>query len=345
VRAAVHEGPRRLSIREVDEPQLGPGEVRIRVAACGICATNLHRWGREPAGLGTLPGAHGHEVAGTVDAVGSGVTSVAVGDRVCVEPAAACGCGLCAACAAGDPMRCREQTFLPVWGFSEAMAVPERGVVLVPSGLDLITACLAEPLASAVHGIRHGYTAALTGRIDGASVLVLGAGVVGLFALAAARHLGAAEVIVVARHDRQADAAAALGASRVLRDDESGLDTTLRRVRPQLVVEAAGGGAPTCEQAFAAVGRGGEVVVLGLFDAPRTLDVSAAVMRNVRAHFAVAYASRDDVSDFTVALELLRSQPGLGSLITHRFGLDEIGRAARVAEEKRSGALRVVVRP
>ena len=170
------------------------------VEACGICATNLHGWAPAPAGPAALPGAHGHEVAGVVEAVGEAVGPCAPGDRVCLDPAAACGCGAATACAAGDPMRCRAQSLLPVWGFADALVVG-RGRRAAP-GRDRPRGGLARR-AARLGGARspaqpHGCGPRPDRRRP---VLVLGAGALGLLAVAAARHLGAAEVIVVARHD------------------------------------------------------------------------------------------------------------------------------------------------
>jgi (R,R)-butanediol dehydrogenase/meso-butanediol dehydrogenase/diacetyl reductase len=346
IRAAVRRGARSLELDRLELPAPRPGDVVVEVAACGVCATNLHGWAEPDAALrgSELAGVHGHEVSGVVTLTGDDARGIARGDRVCLEPALACSCGTCPPCLAAHPLSCRKRATLPIWGFADAIVVPARGVVLVPPGLDLELACLAEPLASAIHGIRHSSSASTGGRIDGLRVAVIGAGMIGLGATLAARHLGAGEVTVVARHAHQAHAAAALGADRIL-DDRAGVGTLIRRLRPQLVVEAAGGAGPTLETAFASVDRDGEVVVLGLFDGPRPLDVSSATLRNLRAFFAAAYGARDGVSDFSIALELLSCHSALARLITHRFPLDAVDDAFRVASDRAAGSLRVVVRP
>lgn len=346
IRAAVSRGARALELDRIELPPPGAGDIVVEVAACGICATNLHGWAEPDRALrgSELPGAHGHEVSGVVTFAGDDVRNVGRGDRVCLEPSLACSCGTCSPCLAGHPLSCRSKSTLPVWGFADAIVVPARGVVALPAEVDLELACLAEPLASAIHGIRHSWTASTGGRIDGMRVAVIGAGTMGLMASLAARRLGAAEVTVVARHEHQARAAAMLGVDHVL-DDHADVARTIRRLRPQLVVEAAGGRGPTLETAFSAVDRDGEVVVVGLFDDLRPLDVSSAVLRNLRAFFAAAYGTRDGVSDFSIALELLADATALGQLITHRFPLDEVDEAFRLAGDRTAGSLRVVVLP
>ena len=230
------------------------------------------------------------------------------------------------------------------WGFADAIVVPARGVVRVPAGLDLELACLAEPLASALHGIRHSWSAADGGRIDGLRLAVIGAGAIGLCAVLAARALGAAEVTVVARHEHQARLASTLGADRVLGDDEE-TSTSLRQLRPEMVVEAAGGNGSALQTAWAAVVAGGEVVVLGLPDGGADLDVARLVLRDVHAFFAAAYGTRDGVSDFSIALDLLAETPAAAQLITHRFPLDDVGAAFDAAAGHADESLRVIVRP
>ena len=218
-----------------------------------------------------LPGAHGHEVSGVVTSVGDAVLDLRRPRLPRAGPRASCG-----TCAPASPATrsCRDRSTLPVWGFADAIVVPARGVVPVPAGLDLEVACLAEPLASAVHGIRHSWSAAGRRPDRRPRVAVVGAGAIGLCAVLAARALGAAEVTVVARHEHQARVAGP--SARIACSTTSGDAPSLRRLRPQLVVEAAGGDGSALETAFAAVADGGEVVVLGLPDYRRRPRRAAA---------------------------------------------------------------------
>lgn len=340
VLAARLAGPQRLELVAVELPAPGRDEVLLDVEACGVCGSNLHEWRHpersvDPAGSGA-PGAVGHEIAARL---------AGTGDLVVVEPNLATACGTCAACADGAAWFCRARNRLPAWGFAERIVVPARATFRVPDGVGPAAASLVEPLACGVHAVRHSWSAARSGgRVDGLRVGVVGAGVTGLLAAAAARHLGADAVAVVARHPHQADAAATLGADTVL-DAESALDG-LRRFRPQLVVEAVGGSADTLRLATGAVAPRGEVAVLGLFDEAQRVDARRAVYRELRLWFPVTYAELDGVHDFAVALDLL-ARPDLPweSLVTHRYPLSEVAEAFAAASSKRGGVLRVVVTP
>ena len=346
ISAAILTGARRIELTQVELPKPGAGDVVVEVAACAICATNLHAWSDPEHALrgSELPGAQGHELAGIVQSAGEDVRSVSRGDRVCLDPVLACACGACGSCLDGDALSCTDRSTLPVWGFAESIVVPARGVVVVPDALELTLACLAEPLAAALHGIRSSWTASPHGRIDGVGVVVIGAGIMGLFAGLAARTLGAREVTIVARHPHQARAADAMGLESVLTSDPDH-ERAIRGLRPRLVVEAAGGDGSALATALATVERGGEVVVLGLFDRPPALDVSRAVLRNVHTFFASASGALGGVSDFSLALDILAGSESLGGLITGDLPLTEIAEAFRLASDRSAGSLRVVVRP
>jgi len=347
----VLQAPRRLGLEALELPPPGPGEVLVEVQACGVCGSNLHGWANpehtvEP-GTGARPGAAGHEVVAAVRALGPGTPGLRTGDIICVEPNLAGSCGECPRCEEGAAWFCRNRRSLPVWGFADEMLLSARGAVAVPAGLPTAVASLTEPLACGVHALRQSCTAAAqAGRLDGIRVVVVGAGVTGLLVLAAARWLGAAEVSVLARHRHQAAAAEALGAGTVVLAADADAESRLRRQRPQLVVEAVGGRFTTLATALAVVDRQGEVVVLGLFDQPQQVDVRRAVLREVRMFFPVTYGSSNGRTDFSVALDILAADAGrFAGLITHRFALADVQQAFQCAQDKRTGALRVLVSP
>ena len=342
--AVTLDGPRETTLRPVALPRPGAGEVEIAVRACGICGSNVHGWADPALAVqrdgAARPGAAGHEVAGEVTRVGAGVIGLSPGQQVCLQPTLATGCAQCTACRAGRAWFCRHQRDLVAWGFAQAMVVPARSLLRPSAPLAPEVLTLAEPLACAVHALRASWTGSTAG-IAGRHVAVIGAGVAGLLVVAAARDLGAGTVTAVARHPQQAAAANALGADCVLAGPDRG---AVRSLHADLVVEAVGGRADTLAVALSAVARGGEVVVLGLFDRPQTFDARTAVLREIRMFFPVTYGTQGGVTDFQLALDLLvREQDRLAGLVTHRLPLDRVDEAFALAADKSSGALRVVV--
>ena len=342
MKSAFLTGAREFSVRETELRSLGDDEVLVRVVGCGICGSDLHGWSDPEltivAGDGPLPGFSGHEiVAEPIDAPGS---------LVVVEPNRLTACGECDVCVGGAAWFCRNRAPLPAFGFSEQMVVPASALFRLPDGADELPATLVEPLACAVHTIRFSHSADDSGRIDGAKVAVLGSGVTGILMVAAARHLGAEEVVVTARHPHQGQAAEQMGAGVALIAGGEETEQALRAYRPDLVVEAVGGRADTLATAIKVVAPKGEVAAFGLFDQPQTLDLRRAAYKELRFFFPITYAVRNGVHDFEIAIEMLTGSDGsLGSLITHEFPLDRINEAFVTASDKRSGALRVVVTP
>ena len=345
MKAAVIDGVREIGLTDVElaPPAPGSDDVLVRVSACGVCGSNVTNW-RDPsfaidASGGRQPGAAGHEISGVVERTG---------DRVIIEPNRAGGCGTCAACTAGRAWFCRNRRTVPVWGFAEAMVVPSTALFPLPENVDPQTAVLIEPLSCTVHAIRHSWTAtASAGRVDGRRVAILGAGLSGLLASAAARWLGADQVAVLARHQHQADWAARLGADVVVRDaDDARARSELKAFRPDLVVEAVGGASETFGLAIDVVAAPGEVSVLGLYDKPQQLDVRRAAVRETRLFFPITYGELDGVHDYDVAIDLVANAGlPLEGLVTHRFALDDIAKAFETAADKSQGSLRVVVTP
>jgi threonine dehydrogenase-like Zn-dependent dehydrogenase len=342
-------GPRATAIGPLELPDPGPGEAEIRVLACGICGSNLHAWAHPELTIQkdgqAKPGAAGHEIAGEVVRVGADVVDLEPGQQVCVEPNLATGCGVCAACIEGRAWFCRNQTDLACWGFAESMIVPARSLLSPSSPLDPAVLTLVEPLACAFHALRSSWTALRFG-LEGTHVAIVGAGVAGLLAIAAAKSLGAGRITCFARHPHQALAAKSLGADHVVEGTLGANDEVVYQLKADIVLEMVGGRADTLATSLAAVNRGGEVVVVGLFDTPQTFDARKAVFREIRMYFPVTYSTLDEVPDYRFALDLLvREQESFSQLVTHRLSLSDIDAAFGLAADKASGALRVVVTP
>jgi threonine dehydrogenase-like Zn-dependent dehydrogenase len=332
---------------ELGEVRLGldTGDVLLAVDSCGICATNVHAWRQGSAAGQGVPGAGGHELSATVEILAPDTHGPPVGSRVCVEPNLAVACGSCDACSAGAPFHCSHQKRLQTWGFSERMVVPASAVLPIPSGLDPVLATLAEPLACAVGGLRTSRLAELNdGRLGGARVAVVGAGALGLLTVFAARRLGAGDVLSLARHRHQAELAAAMGATEVVAAGERAFET-LRAAKPAVVVVAAGGADQLLDHSLRAISSRGEVVVLGVLEAPQAIDARRALWRSARLVFAISHGISQARSDFGTALALLEQAPALAALITHRFPLQRVDEAFATASTREGGAVRVLVEP
>lgn len=188
--AAYYTGNKQFSVESVEPREPGTGEVRIEVAFCGICGTDLHVY------LGHMDqriGDHrviGHEMSGTVDAIGPGVDAVAPGDRIVVRPLDAC--GECPSCRRGYRHVCQKLTFLGLdtdGAFQRYWNVPAHTLHAVPDSLPLDLAALIEPAAVACHDVRRGRVA------NGEDVLVIGGGPIGMLVALVAKQKGANVII------------------------------------------------------------------------------------------------------------------------------------------------------
>jgi threonine dehydrogenase-like Zn-dependent dehydrogenase len=336
VKAAVIRG--RGAIEVIDRPLPEPqsGWVRVATGAVGICGTDLHLFnGLLADATGLQPG---HEVAGTVDAVGDGV-DVAPGTRVAIEPIHAC--GDCFHCRTGSHNRCERSRLFGVsarGGMAEFLTVPSSCLHRVPADLDLHVAALAEPMAVAVRGVRVGRVA------PGDRVVVLGAGTIGLVSILAARAAGAESVLATARYPQQAELAKALGAARTFADSTALL--AAGGGDADVVVETVGGHAETLTEAVGIARRGGTIVMLGVFDGAPSIPGLAFSTRELSLVGSNCYGRERALGDFALATRLVdRHRSALGALVTHRFKLDQIARAYATAADKKSGAVKVHVSP
>jgi L-iditol 2-dehydrogenase len=323
----------RVTTLPAAERELEPGEVRVAVERCGICGSDLHWFlGRMP-----LPGiCPGHEISGTVDAVGSGVTGWAAGDRVTVEPIVRC--GECPRCRTGDYHLCRSVNLYGVGlpgGMATHVNVPAYCLYRLPAVVDYELGALTEPLAVTVHALR------LAGVGEESTVLVLGAGTIGQLTIVAAHHLGARRIGATARYAHQRAAAERLGCDEVLSPDQPRMAE-----RPTVVIETVGGHATTLADAVQAIDAGGTVVITGLFEDTPKFDPLTMLMKEVRIVASMVYNRRGPASDFDTALEILATRGNdLRPLVTHTFALADAQRAFETAADKASGAIKVMLAP
>lgn len=287
--------------------------VRVSVASSGICGSDLHLVGFGPSDV-TL----GHEFCGRLDD----------GTPVAVVPAVTC--GQCDRCLAGEEQQCVSVLgslygITLDGGLADEVWVEPGCATVIPPDLSLEHACLVEPLAVALHGINRG------GVLPGMRVAVVGAGAIGLCTIATARARGA-EVDVVARRTRRIEAAERLGASSSI---GTGYD---------VVLEAAGTQA-SLDQAIELVRPGGTVCILANFWEAVTMGMGFMI-KEVTLIPSFTYGHHHGVSEFEESVALLASVPDLpGAVITHHFALDEATEAFRVAGDRATDAIKVVLHP
>ena len=293
-------GKERLDLVEVAEPEATPGLAVVDIAGCGICGTDVHAY---RSGMPYTPAICGHEWAGTVRAVGAGVTAVAAGDRVVGAVPRAC--GTCTACKAGHAPWC-ELVFgtaigvapgaPPHGGFARSIAVDAGRLVRIPDALGFDDAPLVEPATVAVHAV--GRAGAPAGHV----AVVVGAGPIGALVAQAAAALGAGHVAVVdPSADRRAralelrvDAALEPGAAASAHVSEltGGLGAD--------VVYECAGVAETVQASVDLARRGGTVVLAGVAETPATIVPALWVVKEVTVIGALAYTR----GDFSLTMDL-----------------------------------------
>jgi (R,R)-butanediol dehydrogenase/meso-butanediol dehydrogenase/diacetyl reductase len=277
IAARLH-GREDLRVEEVPDPEPGPGEVKIAVAHNGLCGTDLHEYfdgpmacTNEPHPLtgGALPQIMGHEFAGTVAAVGSGVDDVAVGDRVAVEPLYYC--RQCHACRAGLTQLCELVMTHGICshggGLAEYTVVPSWMLHRLPEAMTLAQGALVEPMSVSFSGV-------LRSRLEpGQSALVLGAGPIGIGVLLGLRAIDVHDIVVVETAPARRAAVEALGVEHVIDPDVVDVATEVRRRTAGRGVDAVidcAGAAATFSIAPAVLRPRGRYVILafGFIDVP-----------------------------------------------------------------------------
>ncbi len=329
MRAAVFNGAGSpLSIEDLPDPEPAPGEVVMKVARCGVCGSDLHMTSGHamdyPAGT-----VLGHEFAGEVAAVGKGVSTLSVGDRITAMPAT--GCGACAACASGYPLGCAGMRGM-IGGFGQYMRAAEASAVKLPSSLTLEDGALVEPLCVGLHGV------ALSEMRAGARVLVIGAGAVGLAAIFWAQKLGAGRIAAASPSKRRAAMALDMGADvfETLRPEENERVRAALGESPDIVFECAGA-VGVLQKCVDLVRPGGTIVSLGFCGAPDPISPAMATWKRATIKFSFGYS----LSEFQHCVDVLdRGAVEPRMMVTETVGLDAL---PEVFESLRSGSAQTKV--
>ena len=331
--------PETIAIRELPRPSPGAGEVLIRVRAAGICGSDMHLYETGRIGPVVLQHPHipGHEMSGEIAALGGGVTSLAVGQRVVLEPGLSC--GHCRMCRSGRYNMCGAVKFLgvpPHHGcMTEYVVAPAQWVYPLPDSLGFTAGAAVEPLVVGLQAVAQG------GVGPESKVAIFGAGMIGLVTLEAAQARGASQVWVVDVVERRLGLAKELGAT-VLNARQEDVVQELRRQTgggPDVVIEATGAPA-AIKAAFQSAARGATFVAVGFTDDPTiALDYTAIVRSGVRVETLFRYANK-----FPLALDVaVGRRERLARFVTDRLPFAETAKAFALAHERREGTIKVVV--
>jgi 2-desacetyl-2-hydroxyethyl bacteriochlorophyllide A dehydrogenase len=309
---AVRAGNGGVAVVDVENPP-GSGEL-VDIAATSVCASDL---GYVAMGFDKILG---HELAGFRE------------DGTAVVVEALYGCGICDQCRRGSYNLCptHPQRALGVsidGGMAEQFRAPPERLVPLPAGLDVRDACLVEPATVSWHALR------LAGTGPGQRVAVVGGGALGLLAVAGARRMGAEVVALEARYPHQREAGERLGALAGATDEYD------------VVVEAAGTTA-SLDRAIELVAPRGTIVVPGVHLGTVELNWMPLFHREARVIPSLGYCGHEDGREMEDAAAMVADDPEIAlALITHRFPIEDAAEAFRVAGDRSSGAIRVVIEP
>lgn len=292
----------RLEIADLPRPIPGPDEVLLRVAACGICGSELDSF-REKSARRTPPLIMGHEFCGEIVNAGSAVSGRHAHEQVIAH--SVIHCGQCAACERGDTNLCESRQVFGMHrpgAFAEYVCVPERVLINWSAGLAAAHATLVEPLANGINALRQGKS----GRHE--RVVVIGAGPIGLMCALAALRLYASDVLIADLIPERLDAAQRLGVLRTVNPSATDIVREVSRAwsgkGASHVIDAVGS-ARTKALALELAEAGGTVVWLGLKDNAIQIDSYSITLRQLMV--AGSYAG--SIADLKQAADLLTQQP------------------------------------
>jgi len=339
MKAAVWHGGQDIRIEDIPKPEIENNEALVRVKSAGICGSELHAYEgiserRKP------PLIMGHEFSGEITEVGRDIRYLVEGDRVAVDPVIRC--GTCDQCLRGRGNVCRNLTLIGLHtrgAFAEYVAVPAANCHKLPDNVAFEEGSMGEPVSVAVHAVNR------TPIKLGDTVAVVGAGVIGLTVLQAAKLAGAAKVFVIDILDYRLDLARSLGADltvntqvedavdRIMGETEGlGVDVALEAVGLEVTVR----------QAMRMATTGGKLTIIGNLARMMELNVQDAVLRELEIKGSYCYAP----TDFRRAISLIGDRKiDVKSLITNVLPLCEARKGFELLQKKTEKVLKVLLKP
>lgn len=341
-KAAFMTGINKIEIRDIEMPKLEKNKVIVKMEYVGICGSDVHYLEHGKIGDFVVNGDFilGHECAGTVTEVGADVKTLKKGDRVALEPG--CTCGQCEFCKSGRYNLCPDVEFLatpPYHGCLENyIAFPENMCFKLPDNVSTKEGALVEPLSVGIHAARQGNVSL------GNSVVILGAGCIGLVTLLACKAFGAADVTVVDVIPRRLEFAKKIGATRVINalecDVLKEIDNVTEGKGADIVIETAGT-AKTYSQTPYIVKRGGTIVLVGM--APQDImEFNFAKLMNKEAQIKTVFRYRNIYPQAINAIA--QGLIDVKSIVTHEFDFLDTEKAFDFVINNKTDVVKAIIK-
>lgn len=337
MRQAVMTAPGEISLRDIDVPSPGEGQVRIHVQRIGVCGSDIHVFhGKHP--FVTYPLIQGHEYSGVIEAIGEGVDGVAIGDKVTATPQEVC--GKCPPCRRGQYNACEE---LKVRGFQAPGSAQDYFVteadklVKLPADFTYEQGAFVEPVAVAAHSTGR------AGDLTGKNVVVAGAGTIGNVVAQGCKSRGAAKVLITDISDYRLEVARAVGIDATCNVAKDTLGDAVKREFGSdgfdLAVEVAGVEA-SLASLVAEIGKGGTILIVGVYGDKPQVDMSVICEHELNVMGSMMYRHEDwDQAVAWIASGEVQTEP----LVSKHFDFEHFSDAYAFIEEEGERSLKVMI--
>ena len=320
-------------MQDIRRPKPGPNDVLIRVRKTAICGTDMHiyNWDEWAAKTIPVPMAVGHEYVGVVEAVGSEVQGLEVGDRVSGEGHLTC--GHCRNCRAGRRHLCRNTLGVGVnrqGAFAEYLCIPAGNAFKLPDAISDEIASILDPLGNAVH-------TALSFDMVGEDVLITGAGPIGIMATAIARHVGARYVVITDVNDYRLELARKMGATRVVNVVREKLDDVMHELEMQEGFDVGlemSGNPQAFRDMLRTMHHGGSIALLGIPPEETAIDWDQVIFKGLTLK---GIYGREMFETWYKMASMLQSGLDVSPVITHRFSAADYLEGFRTMGSGQSG--------
>ena len=326
-----------IEFRETPRPIAAEGQVLVRIMRIGICGSDIHVYhGKHP--FTSYPVTQGHEVSGRIEAVGSGVEGLSVGQKVTIEPQVCC--GHCYPCTHGKYNLCEE---LKVMGFqttgtaSEYFAVDAAKVTPLPETMSYDEGAMIEPLAVTVHAAKR------FPELKGARVAILGCGPIGILLMQSCKALGAASVLVTDVSDYRLSVARSVGADYAVNTGETDMEQALRDAfgsdKADVIYDCAGSDI-TMGQAIRCARKGSTIVLVAVFSKMASVDLAVLNDHELELNTSMMYRHEDYVDAIRLVSE---GKVQLRPLMSRHFAFRDYLKAYQYIDENREMTMKVII--